>query len=74
MDEVSIDPCVVAGDGVVDAELALDIMVPVPDVPEVKRLGTSNPSVWKAVFHSSKESKKSSKVIRLCSQGGEKEF
>lgn len=57
MDEVSIDPCVVAGDGVVDAELALDIMVPVPDVPEVKRLGTSNPSVWKAVFHSLKDLK-----------------
>jgi len=35
VDEVSIDPCVVAGDGVVDAELALDIMVPVPDVPPV---------------------------------------
>lgn len=35
VDEVGINRCVVAGDGVVDAELALDIMVLVPDVPPV---------------------------------------
>ena len=56
VDEVSIDLCVVAGDAVVDAELALDIMVLVPDVPEVKGQ-VINPSVWKAVFHSLKDLK-----------------